>query len=60
MMRYVAMGRRYPATGSPTKEVPMFQVAGSVTEYQTYPTGAKPPTYPPWPGSPVAKAEGRT
>jgi hypothetical protein len=60
MMRYVAMGRRYPATGSPTKEVPMFQVAGSVTEYQTYPTGATPPTYPPWPGSPMAKAEGRT
>jgi hypothetical protein len=60
MMRFVARGRRYPATGSPTQEVPMFQVAGSVTEYQTYPTGAKPPTYPPWPGSPTATAGGRT
>jgi hypothetical protein len=54
MMRYVAMGRRYPATGGPTAPVPMFQLAGSVMEYPTYPPGAKPPTYPPWPGSPEA------
>jgi len=55
MVRYVDMGRRYPATGGPTKEVPMFQVAGSVIQYPTYPPGGKPPTYPPWPGSPVAR-----
>jgi hypothetical protein len=54
MVRYVDHGRRYPATGGPTSEVPMFQVAGSVTEYPTYPPGAKPPSYPPWPGSPAA------
>jgi hypothetical protein len=56
MMRYVDEGRRYPATGGPAKEVPMFQAAGNVMDYQTYPTGGKPPTYPPWPGSPTAKA----
>ncbi len=54
MMRYVAMGRRYPATGAPATEVPMFDVAGSVLEYATYPRSSAPPTYPPWPGSPTA------
>jgi hypothetical protein len=54
MMRYVAMGRRYPATSGPTAPVPMFQVAGSTTEYPTYPPGARPSSYPPWPGSPTA------
>ncbi len=54
MVRYVDKGRRYPATGGPAGDVPMFQVAGSVTGYPTYPRGGKPPTYPPWPGSPTA------
>lgn len=56
MMEYVDGGRRYPSTKSPTAEVPMFQQAGSVTQYSTYPPGQKPPTYPSWPGSPAAKA----
>jgi len=56
MMRYVAGGRRYPAVSGPTTEVPMFQAAGSVQTFETYPAGAAPPTYPPWPGSPTAKA----
>jgi hypothetical protein len=55
MVRYVDQGRRYPAGTGPSKEVPMFQVAGSVMTYPTYPPGGKPPTYPPWPGSPAAK-----
>jgi hypothetical protein len=54
MVRYVAGGRRYPATGGPSAEIPMFKAAGSVMTYQTYPAGGRPPTYPPWPGSPAA------
>jgi hypothetical protein len=49
-------GRRYPAISGPTTEVPMFQPAGSVQSFETYPAGGTPPTYPPWPGSPTAKA----
>ncbi|HXQ59706.1 MAG TPA: hypothetical protein VN799_06395 [Acidimicrobiales bacterium] len=56
MVRYVAGGRRYPATAGPATPVPMFQVAGAVTTYPVYPPGGTPPTYPPWPGSPVDRA----
>lgn len=54
LMRYVAGGRRYPATASPTAEVPMFQTAGAVTMYTTVPPSDRAPSYPPWPGSPAA------
>ena len=54
MIRYVDGGRRYPATGGPSGEVPMFSLAGSVTIYPTNPPGARAPNYPPWPGSPQA------
>jgi hypothetical protein len=54
MIRYVDGGKRYPATSGPTKDIPMFQVAGSVMQYQHYPPGGAPPSYPPWPGSPTA------
>jgi hypothetical protein len=56
LMRYVDGGRRYPATGGPTGEVPMFQLAGSVTRYQTLPPGDRAPDYPPWPGSPASRS----
>ena len=54
MMRYVDGGRRYTLNHGPTAEVPMFQVQGSVVQFSNYPAGAKPPDYPPWPGSPTA------
>lgn len=55
LMRYVAGGRRYPASSGPHSEVPMFQKAGSVTSYQTLPSVDRPPNYPPWPGSPASR-----
>jgi hypothetical protein len=54
LMQYVDGGRRYPATGVPSSQVPMFQKAGAVTSYQTLPRVDQPPDYPPWPGSPAA------
>ncbi len=55
LMRYVAGGRRYPASGGPTAEVPMFQSAGAVTMFDTVPPPDRTPNYPPWPGSPTAQ-----
>jgi hypothetical protein len=54
MIRYVDGGKRYPATGGPSSEIPMFKMAGSVMQYEQYPSGGAPPSYPPWPGSPTA------
>jgi hypothetical protein len=54
LMQYVDGGRRYPATGVPSSQVPMFQKAGAVTSYQTTPRVDQAPNYPPWPGSPAA------
>jgi hypothetical protein len=56
LIRYVDGGKRYPSTLSPTKEVPMFQVAGSVTSDPNAPPGDGAPNYPPWPGSPTSKS----
>ncbi len=53
LMRYVAGGKRYPATSGPGGEVQMFQLAGSVTNYPAIPSGQGPPDYPPWPDSPA-------
>ncbi len=55
LMRYVSGGRRYPASGGPTGDVPMFKLAGSVTSFTTVPPGDRAPDYPPWPGSPTAQ-----
>ena len=55
MIRYVNGGKRYSANTGPTTEVPMFQMAGSVMQYQQYLPSGTPPNYPPWPGSPTAK-----
>jgi hypothetical protein len=46
LMEYVDGGRRYPAAGGPTGEVPMFEKAGAVTSYQTLPRVDQPPDYP--------------
>jgi hypothetical protein len=54
LMQYVDGGRRYPATGVPSSQVPMFQKAGAVTSFQTIPQVDQAPNYPPWPGSPAA------
>ncbi len=56
MIRFVEGGKRYLATTGPTKAVPMFQTAGSVMQYPSPPPGDRPPSYPPWPGSPTAGA----
>jgi hypothetical protein len=54
LMRYVNGGTRYKAGTLPSGPVPMFQVAGSVTSYQSPPDLA--PSYPAWPGSPAASS----
>ena len=54
LMRYVNGGARYKAGVVPTGPVPMFSLAGSVTSYSSPPDAA--PSYPPWPGSPAARA----
>ena len=56
LMRYVNGGVRYKSGTVPSGPVPMFTVAGSVTSYATPPDRA--PSYPAWPGSPVASATG--
>jgi Periplasmic binding protein len=54
LMRFVDGGRRYRASVAPATEVPMFQAAGSVTMFASVPPVDRPPSYPPWPGSPRA------
>jgi Periplasmic binding protein len=54
LIRYVDGGRRYPASGGPSTEVPMFRTSGSITMFATPPPVDRPPSYPPWPGSPKA------
>ncbi len=56
LMRYVNGGARFKSGTVPSGPVPMFTVAGSVTSYTTPPD--RPPSYPAWPGSPVASAGG--
>ncbi len=58
MVRYVDGGKRFSSTTGPADTVPMFQVKGSVLQYPTYPPSGRPPSYPPWPGSPTALAAG--
>ena len=55
-MRYVNGGARYKSGTVPSGPVPMFTVAGSVTSYAAPPD--RPPSYPAWPGSPVASSTG--
>ena len=55
LMRYVDGGKRYKDGTVPRGEVPMFSLAHSVTSYSTAPPGDRPPSYPPWPGSPAAR-----
>ncbi|MDA8367578.1 MAG: ABC transporter substrate-binding protein [Actinomycetota bacterium] len=54
MYRYVDGGRRYPAGKPVGGTVHFFARAGSVTGYAEPPPGSRPPSYPPWPGSPTA------
>jgi len=56
LMRYVNGGKRYKAGTVPAGAVPMFSLPGSVTSYATPPDRA--PSYPAWPGSPVASSAG--
>jgi hypothetical protein len=56
LMRYVNGGARYKSGTVPSGPVPMFTVAGSVTSYAAPPD--RPPSYPAWPGSPVASSTG--
>jgi hypothetical protein len=56
LMRYVNGGKRYKAGTVPAGPVPMFSLPGSVTSYATPPDRA--PSYPAWPGSPVASSAG--
>jgi hypothetical protein len=55
LLRYVQGGRRYPEGTIPSAQVPMFSLAGAVTGYASPPPAARPPSYPPWPGSPAAR-----
>ena len=52
LMQYVAGGHRYKAGTVPGGDVPMFSASGAVTSYASAPD--RPPSYPPWPGSPAA------
>ncbi len=54
MYRYVDGGKRHAAGKPVSGTVPFFVRAGSVTGYATPPPGSRPPSYPPWPGSPAA------
>lgn len=54
MIRYVDGGQRYPAGTVPSTQIPMFSPADAVTGYPAPPDGSRPPSYPPWPGSPAA------
>lgn len=54
LMRFVNGGARHKAGTVPAGPVPMFSVPGSVTSYNS-PTD-RAPSYPAWPGSPVARA----
>jgi hypothetical protein len=56
LMRYVNGGKRYKAGTVPVGAVPMFSLPGSVTSYAAPPDRA--PSYPAWPGSPVASSAG--
>ena len=56
LMRYVDGGARYKAGVVPAGPVPMFSLPGSVTSSASPPDQA--PTYPAWPGSPVASRSG--
>ncbi len=54
LIEYVDGGKRYSDRSVPGQPVPMFSPAGAVTQYPTPPAGSRPPSYPPWPGSPAA------
>ena len=54
MYRYVDGGKRYPAGRPLRATVRFFDRTGSVTGYPVPPPGSRPPSYPPWPGSPAA------
>jgi hypothetical protein len=55
LMSYVDGGTRYPARSQASGPVPMFDPAGAVHQYAAPPPTARPPSYPPWPGSPTAR-----
>jgi hypothetical protein len=55
MVRFVDGGRRYASTTVPAQAVPMFVKAGSILQYPVPPPADRPPSYPPWPGSPVTR-----
>ncbi len=52
LMQYVDGGHRYRAGVVPDGPVAMFSPAGAVTSYASPPD--RPPSYPPWPGSPAS------
>lgn len=56
LIRYVDGGKRYPALEVPRTPPVFFHDAGTVLRYHTAPSGAQAPSYPPWPGSPAARA----
>ena len=55
LYEHVLGGKRFPAETIVRQPLGLFQPHGSVAIYDTLPPGDRPPTYPPWPGSPTAK-----
>jgi hypothetical protein len=54
MIEYARGGARYPAGDPPRTTIPMFDQTDAVTGYTSVPRADRPPTEPPWPGSPAA------
>ena len=54
LIRYVNGGQRYRDAAMPSGQVPMFSPARAVTGDPVPTTHDRPPSYPPWPGSPAA------
>ncbi len=46
LYRYVEGGKRYLPGQYPTREIKLFDPAGTVTFYNDYPAGERPPSYP--------------
>jgi len=56
LYRYADGGKRYRSTVIPRGATGLHQLAGSVTSYAVPPPSDRAPSYPPWPGSPAARA----